>query len=90
MNDIEIANSVELDKIENIAKKIDISEEELECYGKYKAKINYSVYEKKKDDKDGKLILVTAINPIRRRENYNCNWFSRWIAGNWKKINSTS
>ncbi len=63
MNDIEIANSVELDKIENIAKKIDISEEELECYGKYKAKINYSVYEKKKDDKDGKLILVTAINP---------------------------
>jgi formate--tetrahydrofolate ligase len=63
VNDIEIANSVELDKIENIAKKIDISEEELECYGKYKAKINYSVYEKKKDDKDGKLILVTAINP---------------------------
>lgn len=63
MNDIEIANSVELDKIENIAKKIDISEEELECYGKYKAKINYSVYERKKEDKDGKLILVTAINP---------------------------
>ena len=63
MNDIEIANSVESDKIENIAKKIDISEEELECYGKYKAKINYSVYERKKEDKDGKLILVTAINP---------------------------
>jgi len=63
VNDIEIANSVELDKIENIAKKIDISEEELECYGKYKAKINYSVYERKKEDKDGKLILVTAINP---------------------------
>lgn len=63
MNDIEIANSVLLERIENIAKKIDINEEELECYGKYKAKIHYDTYNRKKEENDGKLILVTAINP---------------------------
>ena len=63
MTDIEIAGNTKLEKIEKIAKKLNIKEEDIECYGKYKAKISNSVYEKLKDKKDGKLILVTAINP---------------------------
>ena len=63
MTDIEIARDTKLERIEKIAKKLNIKEEDIECYGKYKAKISNSVYEKLKDKKDGKLILVTAINP---------------------------
>lgn len=63
MTDIEIARNTKLERIEKIAKKLNIKEEDIECYGKYKAKISNSVYEKLKDKKDGKLILVTAINP---------------------------
>ena len=63
MEDIEIAKSIKLERIEKIAQKLNIDEEQLECYGKYKAKIDKSVYEKNKENKDGKLILVTAINP---------------------------
>ena len=47
MTDIEIARNTKLDKIVDIAKKIGIGEEELEQYGKYKAKISSEVYEKK-------------------------------------------
>ena len=63
MTDIEIARNTKLERIEKIAKKLNIKEEDIECYGKYKAKISNSVYEKLKNKKDGKLILVTAINP---------------------------
>lgn len=63
MTDIEIARNTTLQKINEIAEKLNINEDEIECYGKYKAKISNSVYEKLKDKKDGKLILVTAINP---------------------------
>ena len=63
MTDIEIARNTELEKIDKIAKKLNIDEDDIECYGKYKAKISNSVYEKLKDKKYGKLILVTAINP---------------------------
>ncbi len=63
MTDIEIARNTKLERIEKIAKKLNIKEEDIECYGKYKAKISNSVYEKLKEKKDGKLILVTAINP---------------------------
>ena len=63
MNDIEIARNTKLEKITEIAKKINISEEYLELYGNYKAKISTKVNEKLKGKKDGKLILVTAINP---------------------------
>lgn len=63
MTDIEIARSTELEKINKIAERLNIDEDDIECYGKYKAKISNSVYEKLKDKKDGKLILVTAINP---------------------------
>ncbi len=63
MTDIEIANSVELNKITDIAKKLKIDEDNLELYGKYKAKISDQEFEKVKNNKDGKLILVTAISP---------------------------
>jgi len=64
MTDIEIARNTKLDKINQIAKKAGIKEEELEVYGNYKAKIsNDLVFKRLKRKKNGKLILVTAINP---------------------------
>ena len=63
MTDIEIARNTKLEGIKEIAKKIEIDEEDLELYGKYKAKISEAVYEKRKDKKNGKLVLVTAISP---------------------------
>ena len=63
MTDIEIARNTKLEKIVEIAKKLDIEEEDIEQYGKYKAKLENSVFEKRKNKKDGKLILVTAISP---------------------------
>ena len=63
MSDIEIARNTKLEMINEVAKNVGISDEDLELYGKYKAKISNDVYEKIKDKKDGKLILVTAINP---------------------------
>ena len=62
-SDLEIAQERELLNITDVATKYGIPEEELELYGKYKAKLSPSVYEKRKKEKDGKLILVTAINP---------------------------
>ena len=63
MTDIEIAKSTKLEKIVNVAGRYNISEDDLEVYGKYKAKITKEFIEKNKNKKDGKLILVTAINP---------------------------
>ena len=63
MEDIEIARNTQLEKITKIAEKLNIQEEQLEQYGKYKAKISPEVYQNLKDKKDGKLVLVTAINP---------------------------
>ncbi len=63
MTDIEIARSTKLEKIVEVAKKVGIEEEDLEQYGKYKAKISEKVYENLKEKKNGKLILVTAVNP---------------------------
>ncbi len=62
-SDIEIALEAELQPIQEVAKKLDIQEEDLDLYGKYKAKLTDDLWEKIKDRKDGKLILVTAINP---------------------------
>lgn len=61
--DIEIAESVEMAPIGEIAEKVGIAESDLEMYGHYKAKVNFSAFEKMRDRPDGKLILVTAINP---------------------------
>ena len=63
MEDVEIARSTKLEKISKIAEKIGIEDEELEPYGRYKAKINLKIKERLQDKKDGKLVLVTAINP---------------------------
>lgn len=63
MEDVEIARNTKLKKIDEIAKNIGIDEDELELYGKYKAKISPDAIERLKSKKDGKLILVTAINP---------------------------
>ena len=61
-SDIEIAQECTMEPITKIAEKAGIDEEYLEQYGKYKAKIDYN-FLKKTDKKDGKLVLVTAINP---------------------------
>ena len=63
MEDIEIARNTELKPITQIAQSVNIQEDDLEQYGKYKAKISPKVYERLKNKKNGKLILVTAINP---------------------------
>ena len=63
MTDIEIARSTKLEKIVDVAKKLGMEEDDIEQYGKYKAKIADVVYEKRKIQKGGKLILVTAISP---------------------------
>lgn len=63
LTDIEIAQAAEMQPIANIAEKLAISADDLEMYGKYKAKLPLSLCEKYKDRPDGKLILVTAINP---------------------------
>lgn len=63
LTDIEIAKSSKMMPISQIAKKLNIDEEYLEYYGKYKAKINLELLKEKNLTKDGKLILVTAISP---------------------------
>lgn len=63
MTDIEIARNTKLDNIEEIAEKLGLKKEYLECYGKYKAKISNNIFEDLKSKENGKLILVTAINP---------------------------
>lgn len=62
-SDIEIAQSVEMKPITEIAKTAGVDEKYLEQYGKYKAKVDLSILNDKKDKKDGKLVLVTAITP---------------------------
>lgn len=61
--DIEIAQSAKMLPIAEVAEKLHLSEENLEFYGKYKAKISEDAYKKCEENKDGRLILVTAINP---------------------------
>ena len=63
MEDVEIARNTKLKKIQEIAEMLDIKEDELEPYGRYKAKISSNVIKRLKNKEDGKLVLVTAINP---------------------------
>lgn len=63
MSDIEIAQSAKLLPITKIAEELQILPEELEPYGRYKAKLSEDIYERLENRKDGKLVLVTAINP---------------------------
>lgn len=61
--DIQIAQEAEMLPIGEVARRAQIEEEDLEFYGKYKAKLSQDFWEKIKDKEDGKLVLVTAINP---------------------------
>ncbi|SMB96351.1 Formate-tetrahydrofolate ligase [Desulfonispora thiosulfatigenes DSM 11270] len=63
LSDIEIAQKAKLQFINNIARSLDIEEDYIENYGKYKAKIDYKILHNLQNINDGKLILVTAINP---------------------------
>lgn len=62
-SDIQIAQEAKMEPIKNIAEKLGLCEDDVEYYGKYKCKISLDLYDKVKDNKDGKLVLVTAINP---------------------------
>ena len=62
-SDIQIAQEAVMEPITEVAKRLDIREDELELYGKYKAKFSDELLERLKDEPDGKLVLVTAINP---------------------------
>lgn len=63
LTDIEIAQNAKMKHIRDIAASVGIEEDDLEYYGKYKAKISSDFWEKVKNNKEGKLVLVTAINP---------------------------
>ncbi len=63
LTDVEIAQAANMQPIKDVAKKIGLQEDDLELYGKYKAKISLDALSKANEKEDGKLILVTAINP---------------------------
>ena len=62
-SDIQIAQEAKMKPIKYVAEKLGLCEDDIEYYGKYKCKISLDVYDKVKDNNDGKLVLVTAINP---------------------------
>lgn len=66
--DLEIAQECKMEHIRDIAAKIGVGEEDLEYYGNYKAKISLDLLHRNEDKEDGKLILVTAINPTKAGE----------------------
>ena len=63
MTDIQIAQAAQKENIVEIAKRLGLTEDDIEQYGKYKAKVSLDVLQKRKDKPNGKLILVTAITP---------------------------
>lgn len=62
-SDLQISQETDLEPIIEVASKLDLKEDDLELYGKYKAKINFSGINRSKDNAEGHLILVTSINP---------------------------
>lgn len=62
-SDIKIAQQAKMEHITKIAEKLNLNEDDIELYGKYKCKISLDVLKEKQNEKDGKLVLVTAINP---------------------------
>lgn len=67
-NDIEIAQGAKMEPITRIAERLGLTEEDIDLYGKYKCKISLDVLKNRQNKKDGKLILVTAINPTAAGE----------------------
>ena len=63
LTDVQIAQSAQMQPIKEIADRLGLAEDDLELYGKYKAKISLDAISKAKENPDGKLVLVTAINP---------------------------
>ena len=63
LTDIEIARQAKMKNIGEVASALNISQDDLEFYGKYKAKLSDDLLEKVQDNEDGKLVLVTAVNP---------------------------
>ncbi len=88
MTDIEIARNTKLNPITEIAQNLGIKENELEQYGKYKAKINEEAFKRLKNEKDGKLVLVTAISPTPMGEGKTT--VSIAIADGLRKINKNA
>ena len=88
MTDIEIARNTKLNQITEIARNLGIKEDELEQYGKYKAKINEEAFKRLKNEKDGKLVLVTAISPTPMGEGKTT--VSIAIADGLRKINKNA
>ena len=88
MTDIEIARATKLEIITQIADKLGIKEDELEQYGKYKAKINEEAFKRLQNEKDGKLILVTAMSPTPMGEGKTT--VSIAIADGLRKINKNA
>ena len=68
LSDVQIAKQAKLEPINTVGQKIGLLEDDLELYGKYKAKISFDTIKRVKNNKDGKLILVTAINPTAAGE----------------------
>lgn len=67
-SDIEIAQSAKMEPIYKVAERLGLTDEDIDLYGKYKCKISLDVLKKRQDRKDGRLILVTAINPTAAGE----------------------
>lgn len=76
LTDVEIAQSAKMKPISEIAQKLGLEDDDLELYGKYKAKIALEAINRLENNPDGKLVLVTAINPTPAGEgkNYNDDW----------------
>lgn len=62
-SDIQIAQEAKMEPIAKVAEKLNLNEDDIELYGKYKCKLSLDILNKNKDKEDGKLVLVTAINP---------------------------
>ena len=77
--DIQIAQEAQMLPIKEVAANAGIAEDDLEFYGKYKAKLSEDFWDKIKDNPDGKLVLVTAINPTPAGKNNNICWIRTGI-----------
>lgn len=81
-SDIEIAREANMLPVQTVAEKLDITADELDLYGKYKAKLTDELWERIKDRPDGKLVLVTAIiqhRPVKERQQRRLDLDRRWI-----------
>ena len=82
--DIEIAQSIELKPIVDVVEKLGISYDDLELYGKYKAKLSFDKIRAVESNPVGKLILVTAINQLLLvKENQHYHWTGRRLEQDW-------